>query len=90
MALFTADTQATSLGLSQYWDDSVALGVHQALAAFGFPAYQHPPPKPHRTHAGEGRSLFISGMSGRGERMHPLPSRAVSFTPPFTPPTLMH
>ena len=65
--LFTADTQATSLGLSRYWDDSLALRVHQALAAFGFPAYQHPPPKPHRTPAGECRSLFISGMNGRGE-----------------------
>ena len=43
-ALFAADTQATSLGLSLYWDDALALRVHQALAAFGFPAYQHPPP----------------------------------------------
>ena len=66
-ALLAADTQATSLGLSRYWDDALALRVHQALAAFGFPAYQHPPPKPHRTLAGECRSLFISGMNGRGE-----------------------
>ena len=67
--LVTADTQATSLSLSRYWDDSLTLRVHQALAAFGFPAYQHPPPKPHRTPAGECRSLFISGMNGRGENM---------------------
>ena len=41
--------------------------VQQALAAFAFPAYQYPPPKPHLTPSGECRSLFISGMHGKAE-----------------------
>ena len=44
--LFAADIKVTPLGLSQYWDDGLAMRVQQALAAFAFPAYQYPPPKP--------------------------------------------
>ena len=65
--LFAADIKVTPLGLSQYWDDGLAMRVQQALAAFAFPAYQYPPPKPHLTPSGECRSLFISGMHGKAE-----------------------
>ena len=59
---FVEDTKATLLGLSQYWDDGLALRVQQALAAFAFPAFQYPPPKPYLTPAGECRSLFMEAV----------------------------
>ena len=36
-SLFAADIKVTPLGLSQYWDNGLAMRVQQALAAF--PAY---------------------------------------------------
>ena len=78
--LFAADIKVTPLGLSQYWDDGLAMRVQQALAAFAFPAYQYPPPKPHLTPSGECRSLFISGMNGKAENTPPTVSGSIIHT----------
>ena len=64
--LLFALAQATISGLRRHWDESLALRVQHAIHAFGFPAYQHPPPAPHLTPSGEFRSVFVSGMGGRG------------------------
>ena len=64
--LFVPGSLATISQLRRHWDESLALSVQHAIQAFGFPAYQHPPPSPHLTPAGHCRSIFVSGMTGRG------------------------
>ena len=78
--LFAADIKVTPLGFSQYWDDGLAMRVQQALAAFAFPAYQYPPPKPHLTPSEKCRSLFISGMNGKAENTPPTVSGSIIHT----------
>ena len=43
--LFVEDTKATPVGLSQYWDDGLAMRVQQALAAFRLSCFPVPAPK---------------------------------------------
>ena len=58
--LFAADIKVTPLGLSQYWDDGLAMRVQQVLAAFAFPACQYPPLQPHLTL----RGMSVASLAG--------------------------